>query len=254
MAHWDDSARALKLPARGTLLFVAKAIVSAIHRRAAAVTCITKAHAAEAAASGVAADRIHYVPHGVDTSKFVPASAPERAGLRGRLQWPDTTVVLFLGRISQEKGVLELLEAWRKTSARHPTATLQIVGPDEPGHQLDAGSQARAFIETHGLTSATLAGPTSDAASVIRAADVLVLPSRYEAFPLTVIEAMAAGVPVVASFVGGLQDYLVEGQNALTVSPGDVDELARALDRILDDNTLRERLRHAGREDRSRLV
>jgi glycosyltransferase involved in cell wall biosynthesis len=91
------------------------------------------------------------------------------------------------------------------------------------------------------------AGPTVDPVPFLQASDVLVQPSHYEAFPVTVIEAMACGLPVVASWVGGLCDYLIDGENALVCPPGDVAALADRLDTILTDADLRTRLAQAGR-------
>lgn len=248
MAHWDEAARAMRVPGPSAVFSLAKRVVATIHRRAAAVTCITRTHVEEARAAGIDADRIHYVPHGVDTARFLPPTAGERDALRRRLGWPSGQIVLFLGRLSREKGVIDLLHAWRIVAAGHPDARLILVGPDEPGHHLDAGAEARSLVQQPALASATIAGPTTDAPSVLRAADVLVQPSHYEAFPLTVIEALSSGVPVVAALVGGLRDYLVDGENALTVPPSNIPALATAIGRMLAGGDLRERLGRVGRQ------
>jgi len=205
----------------------------------------------EARAAGIAPERIHYVPHGVDTSRFRPAAPEERRALRASFGWPtEGLVVVFLGRLSAEKGVIELLEAWRalEPSAADAAAPphLVVVGPDMTGHPLDAGPAGRAFAQAHLAGRVTFHGPTTDAAAVLRAADVLVQPSHYEAFPLTVLEAMASGLAVVASLVGGLRDYLVDGENALTCPPRDAEALRRALQRVTTDPILRERLAASG--------
>ncbi len=250
-SHWDGSA------ARGPVrllrpgLPLAKALMRVMLRRAAAVCCITREHADEARAAGIAADRVHYVPHGVDTTRFRPAEADERRAQRASLGWPaDQVVVLFLGRLSAEKGVQDLLEAWLSMvspgEAEPPPAHLVIVGPDMTGHPLDAGPAARAYAQAHLPGQVTFHGPTADAPAILRAADVLVQPSHYEAFPLTVLEAMASGLAVVASLVGGLRDYLVDGDNALTCPPKDATALGAALRRVVTDRELRARLAEAG--------
>lgn len=246
-SHWDASIEHLPIRPPRLLVDALKRAMFAVHRRAQAAVCITRAHEDEARASGIDAARVHYVPHGVDTDRFRPASREEQRQARQALGWGDDgPVVLFLGRLSREKGLLELLEAWASMPASG--ARLVIVGPDVTGHSLDAGPDARAFVRARGLdSSVTFAGPTSTPEACLRASDILVQPSHYEAFPVTVIEAMACGLAVAASYVGGLRDYLADGENALVFQPGEPRAIAEALDRLVADPVLRVRLATAGR-------
>ena len=88
--------------------------------------------------------------------------------------------------------------------------------------------------------------PHGEIPKFLAAADVFVLPSLSEGFPLVILEALASGVPVVATPVGGIPDVLTSGSNALLVEPGNVDELAEAITRILSDDTLRQNLINNG--------
>jgi glycosyltransferase involved in cell wall biosynthesis len=122
-----------------------------------------------------------------------------------------------------------------------------LVGPDMVGHRWDAGAPGRAYVAAHGLGDRVrFEGGTLDPAPFYRAADVFVQPSHFEALGNTALEAMASGLPVVASGVGGLGDFCVDGANALLHERRSPRSLADALARVLDDAVLRERLATAG--------
>ncbi len=208
--------------------------------------CIGRDLEREALRAGVPRDRVEYLPHGVDLARFRPPEAGERDRLRAELGWPAATDRAVRGRLSIEKGVMDLLDAWRQTD-RGP-ATLVLVGPDMPGHPWDAGGPARAFVATHGLgDSVRFEGYAADPSRFYRAADIFVQPSHFEALGNTAIEAMASGLPVIASGVGGLADFCVDGDNALIHEPHSPPSIARAIARLLADRPLAARLGEAGR-------
>ncbi len=222
--------RLLKMPAR------------AIYRRADHLVCIGRDLEREALRAGMPRDRVHYLPPGVDLTRFHPPTAGGRARLRATLGWPtDKTIVLFVGRLSVEKGAKDLIEAWRAVDRRD--AILVLVGPDMTGHPWDVGASGRAYVAEHDLGDRVrFEGPTSDTAPFYRAADVFVQPSHFEAFGSSAVEAMASGLPIVSSGVGGLGDFLVAGDNALLHDARSPQSIARALTQMLDDRALRERL------------
>ena len=224
-----------------------KAPVRAIYKHADAVVCIGRDLEREAVRAGVPRERVTYLPHGVDLTRFRPPQPGERERLRADRGWPAARpIVLFVGRLSAEKGVNDLMEAWRIAS--RGAAVLVLVGPDMAGHAWDAGAPARAFVEAHGLApTVRFEGPASDPAPFYRAADVFVQPSHFEALGNTAIEAMASGLPVVASGVGGLADFCVDGVTAVLHEPRSPVSLARALERTLQDDALRARVAEAGR-------
>jgi glycosyltransferase involved in cell wall biosynthesis len=234
------------LPPESTIVRLLKAPARALYRRADHIVCIGRDLEREALLAGMPRERVHYLPHGVDLQRFRPAASGERDRIRAELGWPnDKRIVLFVGRLSLEKGVLDLLDAWRSVNDRD--AMLMLVGPDMVGHRWDAGAPGRAYVAAHGLGDRVrFEGGTLDPAPFYRAADVFVQPSHFEALGNTALEAMASGLPVVASGVGGLGDFCVDGANALLHERRSPRSLADALTRVLGDAVLRERLATAG--------
>jgi glycosyltransferase involved in cell wall biosynthesis len=212
-----------------------------------AVACISKGIRAEAIAAGVPPGRVHDVPNTVDTERFRPAQPGEAARLRGELRWPaDQPLGIFVGRLSREKGIIDLLRAWERVP---PPATLAVVGPDMPGHPWNESANAHELAASPALAGRVIfTGAAADPSPMYRAADFAIVPSHWESFGLSAAEAMASGLPVAASAVGGLTDYIVDGANGLLVPAQDPEGLAAAIRRLIADDGLRARLGTAARE------
>jgi glycosyltransferase involved in cell wall biosynthesis len=153
-------------------------------------------------------------------------------------------VILFLGRIEAAKGIGELLEAFAVLRAAQPEAELVCAGA---GGIEAAARRAEALGIEDAVRFPGWLGEAQKRAWLRRAA-VFVLPSHAEGLPMSLLEAMAAGVPVVASAVGGIPDVVKHGVNGLLVAPGDAVDLLRALRRVLRDPQLAAALGAAGRE------
>jgi glycosyltransferase involved in cell wall biosynthesis len=219
----------------------------AIYRRTDAFACISHGLEREARAAGVPDDRIHFLPNGVDMTSFRPATADERRAAREGLSLPPGAVVcVFVGRLSREKGLMELMDAWRLIQPS--TAILLVAGPDMAGHPWDVGPAARDYAGQHHLDgSVRFLGSISDVALLLRAADVFVQPSHFEALGLSAVEALAAGVPVIASAVGGLLELITDGENGKLCPPQASPELAACLRTLIDDPALRGQMAAAAR-------
>ena len=203
--------------------------------------CISRAIEQETLAVGVPRNHVHYLPNPVDTTRFSPADAATRAALRQAAGIAaDARVAVIVGRLSREKGQLQALRAWQRCAIDR--GLLVLVGPDMTGHPWDIGPAARAFVQQQGMADRVrfVGGvPASDVINWLRLADVAVQPSEFEAFGTAAIEAMAAGLPVVASDVGGLRDFVLPGINGFRVPPDQPDALADALSRVMNDDGLR---------------
>ena len=210
--------------------------VIAVYRRADAVACISHGLEREARAAGVPADRIHFLPNAVDIRRFRPAEPDERRSLRHHHDIPANAVVcLFVGRLSREKGLMDLMAAWNLV--RPANAVLLVAGPDMVDHPWNVGPAARAYVEQHGLgSSVRFLGSIADVAPLLRVADVVIQPSHFEALGLSAVEALASGVPVIASAVGGLLDFVVDGENGKLCPPQDPEALAACITALIVDD------------------
>jgi len=213
-----------------------------IYMAANAFVCNCREIEAEALACGVPRSAVHYLPNAVDLERYRVRDDGERARVRLEEGWPaDAVICAYVGRLSVEKGVLDLLEAWR--AVPHARKRLVLIGPDMSGHALDAGPAARQYVAEHGMEgSVVFYGESTRAERLLRAADLYVQPSHYEAFSNALIEAMATGLPPVASRVGGMMDCIVDDDNGLFCRPRDATDLARQLGRLIEDPVLRARL------------
>jgi glycosyltransferase involved in cell wall biosynthesis len=214
----------------------------AIYRRADAFACISHGLEREAEAAGVPRDRVHFLPNAVDMSRFHPPTAEGRSAARRFLGIAaDPVVGLFVGRLSREKGLMDLMEAWRLV--RPQNALLLLAGPDMVGHPWNVGPAARAFVERHDLQgSVRFLGSIADVPALLSAVDFAVQPSHFEALGLSAVEALAAGVPVIASAVGGLLDFVIEGHNGMLCPPHDPPALAACIRTLIEDTELRRQL------------
>jgi len=179
--------------------------------------------------------------NGVDVSRFSPgmSSGREEFGIPA-----DARVIGFVGRLTADKGVPELLEAFAQVLRAEPESCLLLVGWFDAADDA-LGRAVRARIEGHPRIVCT--GYVADAAPYYRAMDLMILPSWREGFPNAVLEAAASGVPVVATRCTGSRDAVVPEVTGLLVEPGDARAIADAVLRILRDSKLRRRMAEASR-------
>jgi glycogen synthase len=201
----------------------------AVVRQADAVITLTTRTASALTAGGIPAERLHVIPSGFDPVLFGEDTADPFPGV-GRPR------IGYVGRLAPQKRPDLLVEAFGRMTAR---AELVVVG-DGPDRALVTALAARSPAADRITTTGFVAHEAVPA--VLRALDVLVLPSAYEEMGSVLVEAMAAGLPVVASDVGGIPTVVRNGCNGLLVPPGDVAALAAALDRVVAEEALRRRL------------
>jgi glycosyltransferase involved in cell wall biosynthesis len=200
--------------------------------------CVSQAAAATYIAAGVPAARIAWVANGIHAD---PAPL-DRAAARRRLDLPDAPLVLTVGRFTEQKGHRHLLAAVPAVRAAIPAARFAWIG-NGPLYD-DLAAQ----IEAAGLAGVVeLLGQRGDVATWMAAADLLVLPSLFEGLPLAVLEAMAAGRPVVGTRVVGTAEAVADGVTGRLVPPSDPAALAVAIVDVLQDPDRAARWGAAGR-------
>jgi glycosyltransferase involved in cell wall biosynthesis len=185
--------------------------------------------------------------NGVDASRFAPTPEILRRAAELRCELgipPSAAVVGFVGRLSRDKGIAELVEAFLRLHQRFPDLRLLVLGSFEDEDSLAV--QTRKCLGAH--PHVILAGTVDDTAPYYALMDVLVLPSHREGFPNVVLEAHAAGKPVVAARATGVVDAIVDGETGLLFPVGDVVAIAEAVARLFSDKALAKKLACTGQE------
>lgn len=174
------------------------------------------------------------IRNGIDPSPF--------EGKRPR-RLPKSPLIGTIGRLHPQKGHRFLLEVAAELAREHPSPRFLIIGEGELRGELERQA------ETLGVAGhVTFAGARTDVPAQLRDMDMFVLPSLWEGLPYVLLEAMAAGLPIVASGVDGVKEVLRDGVNALLVAPGDPSELRAGIERLLADSRLRNRLAENARK------
>jgi glycosyltransferase involved in cell wall biosynthesis len=235
----------LRMPSSrfGRATVAVEALSRFVARRADTVRVVSRQIAEEAAAAGVAPDRIVVLPSRCDTDLFDPDRWHE-AGKAIRSSFPGdpaAPVVGFAGSLNASKG-LDVLIAASAMLAKKRSVRLAVAGDGPLRDEVERAANSRVLpIAVLGRLA------TSDVPAFFSAVDVVAVPSYDEGLPRVVLEAMAMRKPVVASDVGGIPEAVQDESTGLLVPPGDHGALAGALDRVLGDSALASRLGTTGR-------
>jgi glycosyltransferase involved in cell wall biosynthesis len=194
----------------------------------------------------VVEEKIVKIYSGIQVDKFHPVKSEEKNRIRSKWELrQEEAVVGMVSKLWEGKGHHVLIEAFKLVREKIKDAKLVIVGE---GYLYD---ELFRMVDTNGLRESVLfTGFQMDVSEIIATFDVAVLPSFFEGMGRVILEAMAMEKPVVASRVGGIPDLIDEGINGLLVRPGDVRELAHALEKVLSNKGLAKKM---GREGRKRI-
>lgn len=184
---------------------------------------------------GIPASKVQIVQNGVSIARF---SRPANAALRAEFVLGTSPVVLMVGRLEKQKGQRYLIEA--ATQIQEARFIFVGEGPDRAA--LEAQAQALGVGER-----VAFLGHREDIPDLLACCDLFVLPSLYEGLPLAILEAMAAGKPVIASDIRGNDEVVINGETGLLVPDADSTALAGAIRAVLSDHAFAQRLAEAGR-------
>ena len=185
---------------------------------------------------GISPSNIHTIPNSVDIEKFHPVSSQEKLSLRQKFDLPiDEKIIVYTGRLMSTKGLPLLIQVWKDLQPHYPDVKLLIVG----GGSADIYN-CEAYLHdyvaaNHLEDSVYFTGNVSNVDEYLKASDIFVFPTEDEAFGISMIEAMACGLSVISTPVGGLKDIITPGENGLFAGVGDFEQLKQAIAELLED-------------------
>jgi glycosyltransferase involved in cell wall biosynthesis len=215
-------------------------------RNASKVIALTYVEAKQYKRMGVPEEKIAIIPNGIDLSEY--AELPPKGSFKKKFGIPENMKIIFyLGRIHKIKGIDFLIKAYAylKNTMNFRDAILVIAGPDD-GYLSEIKYLAQASDVSN---SVLFVGPLygADKLAAYVDSEAYVLPSRYETFPMTILEAYACGKPIVASRIGGLKDLIIDGETGLLFEPGNVVQLAKSIFNLLNGDDVAKEMGSKGK-------
>jgi glycosyltransferase involved in cell wall biosynthesis len=190
-------------------------------------------------------EKIRVIPYGIEVDAFDPGKHSKRETRRQFKLPEDAFLIGLVGRIEEAKGQDVAIEAFAKSDLRD--SVLVICGAPQTKEYLEHLKKRTVELNLEG--SVRFLPFTTEIPALMNAFDLSLLPSRGETFGLVVIEAMAAGVPVIGTDAEGVPEIIRPEENGMLTPPGDSEALANAMRRLREDNGLRERLGRQARQD-----
>jgi glycosyltransferase involved in cell wall biosynthesis len=194
--------------------------------------------------AGRMAARSHYITNGVNTEKFSLGEDDRAVLSQLKAEHAHSWNLVFVGYLNQRKGIRELLPAVaRLVKAGHSRLKLFLVGRNELGAEIDT------FLREHGLeNNVVLVGSVhhSKVKHWMHFANAFILPSHSEGLPTVLFESLYSATPSIFTRVGGIADVVEDGQHALLIEPGSTDAICTAIERLMQDGDLCERLSQQG--------
>lgn len=202
-------------------------------RRADQFVAISSDIAEEFRQAGYSPDRMTRIPNGVDLGRFQPVSREQAYELRDRLGLPRKAFLfVYAGRLHRHKGLATLLDAWRHLVAMEKSGHLVLVGENSPNLGVEA--ELKQYVARHLLGDmVTFTGRRADVLPYLQSADAFVLPSQREGLSISLLEAMAVGLPAIGTKTSGTVELIQQGRSGYLVNIGDSAGMTRAMADLL---------------------
>jgi len=213
-----------------------------ILKKADAFSAISPEIASEFSSNGIPPKRIHLIPNSVDTNRFLTVESGQKALLREKLNLPlSATIAIYTGRLVSYKGLPLLLRVWNEIRHKHEDVLLIMAGTG--GLDIhNCEDELRAYVKSENIeTQALFTGVVRNVPEYLQASDLFVFPTEDDAFPSSIVEAMACGLPVVATPVGAIKNIITDRETGLLIQPGNAEQLFQALNVMLSDKELASR-------------
>ena len=237
MSSWQRGLAKLLVDLRNKLLLSAQGFIS-----------ISSAITKEFVDMGIPRESVFEIHYGVDVVKAAPISEEEKMRLRTKLGFLGKHYFVYTGRVVHGKGLEYLIEVWKELTTKFQDIHLIFVGAGQ-GFSLSCEDELKDFVKKHSLESSVVfTGGVKNVYDYLRIADNFVFPSQSEGLGLSLIEALAFGLPSIATNVGGILDIIRNDENGTLVKYGDVQGLYKAMERCLTDSKSMRRLGQEGRK------
>lgn len=202
------------------------------------VICVSESIQDSLLASGLKPNKISVIPNAVDFIQERNKKEGSRQTIRKRFCAEDDHLVLgYAGRLSEEKGLKYLIQAFEKVVPMKPQSRLWLIGDGPLVHKLQEMVISKG-LEEH----IAFLGFREDIEDIMKGIDIFILPSLTEGTPLALLEAMSFGIPTIASSVGQIPQIIKSGENGVLITPGDVQAMTRNILMISEDKKLAKRL------------
>ena len=214
-----------------------------ILKKADAFSAISSEIASEWTVSGIPPEKVHLIPNSVDTSRFMPVESSQKDLLRKKLNLPqNATIAIYTGRLVSYKGLPLLLKVWAEIRHKHENILLILAGTG--GLDIhNCEDVLREYVKVNGIgNQVVFTGAVQNVPEYLQASDLFVFPTENDAFPSSIVEAMACGLPVVSTPVGAIKTIITNGKTGLLIQPGNAEQLYQALDIILSNDEMASRL------------
>lgn len=216
---------------------------NAILKKADAFSAISPEIASEWILNGIPPENVHLIPNSVDIQRFTPVQTTHKKVLRTGLDLPqEAAIAIYTGRLVSYKGLPLLLKVWKEIRRRHEKVLLILAGTG--GLDIhNCENELREYVKVNGLETYVLfTGSIQNVHEYLQTSDLFVFPTENDAFPSSIVEAMACGLPVITTPVGAIKNIVKDGETGIIIQPSNFEQLHQALDNVLSNKEKASRL------------